>query len=194
MPPELRTLPPRFVELSFTNRRPGCKQISRLRFVLKVGSSAAATLHAVSHRIALQDASAGGLSDKVGNRFEDRWTVRCAFDVLEEHATSIRLEPPGEAGDGVEFWIRYEDRTVYHQCKRQRTGQGHWTLAALHSAGVLRAFLGKLANPAVHCEFASTHAGINWTSSQRGRETPHRLSSSTHTFSTRWTADLGSTT
>lgn len=101
---------------------------------------------------------AGGLSDKVGNRFEDRWTVRCVFDVLEEYATAIRLEPPGEAGDGVEFWIHYEDRTVYHQCKRQRTGQGHWTLAALNSAGVLQAFLGKLADPAVHCEFASTHA------------------------------------
>lgn len=100
----------------------------------------------------------GGSSDKIGNRYEDRWTVACAFNVLDGRAEAIRLEPPGPENDGVEFWVRFTDRVEYHQCKRQRTGEGHWTLGALKSAKVLSAFLAKLGDPDAHCIFASTHA------------------------------------
>src|SRR6478752_6920190 len=100
----------------------------------------------------------GGLSDKVGNRYEDRWTVRCVFDVLDDKAEAIRLEPSGPGDDGVEFWVRFADWVEYHQCKRQRTGEGHWTLAALKSAGVLSVFLGKLSDPYSRCVFVSAHA------------------------------------
>lgn len=100
----------------------------------------------------------GGPSDKIGNRFEDRWTVRCALDVLDDKAQAIRLEPPGPDDDGVEFWVRYADRVDYHQCKRQRTREGHWTVAALTSAKVLSTFLEKLGDPSAHCVFVSTHA------------------------------------
>ena len=54
--------------------------------------------------------------------------------------------------------MRFADRVEYHQCKRQRTGEGHWTLGALKSAKVLSAFLGKLGDPDARCVFASTHA------------------------------------
>lgn len=100
----------------------------------------------------------GGPSDKIGNRFEDRWTVRCALDVLDDKARAIRLEPPSPDDDGVEFWVRYADRVDYHQCKRQRTREGHWTVAALTSAKVLSTFLEKLSDPSAHCVFVSTHA------------------------------------
>jgi hypothetical protein len=100
----------------------------------------------------------GGQSDKFGNPYEDRWTVRCAFDVLDDVAEAIRLEPPGEPGAGVEFWIRFPGRIEFHQCKRQRTGEGHWTLAALRSAGVLSTFFHKLSRSDAHCTFVSTHA------------------------------------
>jgi len=46
---------------------------------------------------------AGGAADKFGNRYEGRWTVWCMLDVMAERADSIRLEPPGPEGDGVEF-------------------------------------------------------------------------------------------
>ena len=100
----------------------------------------------------------GGQSDKYGNRYEDRWTVRCVFAVLRDEADAIRLEPPGPEGDGVEFWLRYSDHIEYHQVKRQRTGEGRWTLSALKSAGVLQAFLAKLQDPTAHCVFVSGHA------------------------------------
>ena len=98
----------------------------------------------------------GGLSDKIGNRYEDRWTVRCVFDVLDNKAEAIRLEPPSADDDGVEFWVQYADRIEYHQCKRQRTREGVWNLTALGAAGVLSAFLSKLSDPQSDCVFVST--------------------------------------
>lgn len=100
----------------------------------------------------------GGLSDKLGNRFEDRWTARCVFDVLDDAAEAIHLEPSGPGDDGVEFVLRYPNRDVYHQCKRQRTREGVWNLTALESAGVLATFFTKLRDPRARCVFASTHA------------------------------------
>ena len=100
----------------------------------------------------------GGLSDKLGNRFEDRWTARCVFDVLDDAAEAIDLEPSGPGDDGVEFVMRYTERDVYHQCKRQRTREGVWNLTALESAGVLGTFFAKLRDPRARCVFASTHA------------------------------------
>jgi hypothetical protein len=100
----------------------------------------------------------GGSSDKYGNRYEDRWAAQCAFDVLRETALSIRSEPPGVEGDGVEFWIDYEDRREYHQVKRQRSDEGRWTIRALHEAGVLETFYEKLQYAHAHCVFVSGHA------------------------------------
>lgn len=100
----------------------------------------------------------GGLSDKLGNRFEDRWTARYVFDLLDDAAEAIDLEPSGPGDDGVEFVVRYAERDVYHQCKRQRTREGVWNLTALESAGVLGTFFTKLRDPRAHCVFASTHA------------------------------------
>jgi hypothetical protein len=101
---------------------------------------------------------AGGPSGKYGVRYEDRWTAHCAFDVLRESAQAIRIEPPGDQGEGAEFWLRYSDRVEYHQVKRQKAGEGHWPLAALRDAGVLRAFYEKLLDPTARCVFTSVHA------------------------------------
>ena len=55
----------------------------------------------------------GGQSDKIGNRFEGRWIVYSIIDVIDERAVSIRLEPPGEEGEGSEFWLRFPDSEEY---------------------------------------------------------------------------------
>ena len=97
----------------------------------------------------------GGASDKFGNRYEGRWTVACMLDVMDEKAESIRLEPPGPEGQGVEFWTTKQGIQEYHQVKRQLS-IGHWTLHALKREGVLTNFTAKLQDdPKVRCVFVS---------------------------------------
>ena len=99
---------------------------------------------------------AGGAADKFGNRYEGRWTVACMLDVMDEKAESMRLEPPGPEGQGVEFWTTKQGIKEYHQVKRQLS-VGHWTLHALKREGVLTNFTAKLQeDPKVRCVFVST--------------------------------------
>jgi len=67
---------------------------------------------------------AGGASDKYGGRYEGLWTISRMADVLAERAESIYLDPPGEAGKGVEFRLLAEGVRAYHPVKRQRGGTG----------------------------------------------------------------------
>jgi hypothetical protein len=97
----------------------------------------------------------GGATDKFGNRYEGRWTVLCMVEVMDEKADSIRLEPPGEEGEGVEFWVSRENRREYHQVKRQQS-KGSWTLSNLKSKGVLPNFWEKLKVPTATCVFISS--------------------------------------
>jgi hypothetical protein len=98
----------------------------------------------------------GGETDKIGNRYEGRWTVFCMIDVMDEKADSIRLETPGE--DAFEFFVRRKGKLEYHQVKRQKTGLGHWTLSALENQQiqVLSDFWRSLSNPDISCVFVST--------------------------------------
>ncbi|GAB1543373.1 hypothetical protein NUACC21_60470 [Scytonema sp. NUACC21] len=98
----------------------------------------------------------GGETDKIGNRYEGRWTVFCMADVMDEKADSIRLEKPGE--DAFEFFLRRNGKLEYHQVKRQKSGRGRWTLSALEDkqVQVLSDFWKKLQAPDVSCVFVST--------------------------------------
>jgi hypothetical protein len=100
----------------------------------------------------------GGDADKIGNRYEGRWTIACMIEVMDEEADSIRLEPPGFEGEGTEFWLSKGGRREYHQVKRQNSALGHWTLAELSSKGILPNFLNKLIGSTDGCVFVSTHA------------------------------------
>jgi hypothetical protein len=83
----------------------------------------------------------GGVAAKHGERFEARWTVNCILDILRGNAESIRLEPLGEDGVGVEFLLVRNGQREFHQVKRR--GGGRWTLAALKEQGVLAVFAAK---------------------------------------------------
>lgn len=100
----------------------------------------------------------GGATDKFGNRYEGIWTVRCMIDVMSARADSIRLEPPGVDGEGIEFWLKRSDLLEYHQVKRQNSPSGHWTIADLGNNGVLGHFWDKLQNPLASCVFISTNS------------------------------------
>ncbi|MCC0175893.1 ATP-binding protein [Waterburya agarophytonicola K14] len=97
----------------------------------------------------------GGATDKFGNRYEGLWTVDCIIDVIDEKASSIRLEPPGEEGEGVEFWLDRDNCREYHQVKRQNT-QGRWSISDLASKQILSNFYKKLIEPSSKCVFIST--------------------------------------
>lgn len=76
----------------------------------------------------------GGSADKLGNRYEAWWTLWRVAGVIEGSATRIRLEPPGDGGDGAEFWIEEAGARWYEQAKN---AQRQWTLQRLISQGVL---------------------------------------------------------
>ncbi|MDP9369196.1 MAG: ATP-binding protein [Chloroflexota bacterium] len=99
----------------------------------------------------------GGATDKVGNRYEGRWTVLSFTEVMAERADSIRLEPPGAEGEGVEFWVQRHDVREYHQVKRQLS-DGRWTPAQLNQAGVLGNFQARLRSEDANCVFVSMYA------------------------------------
>ena len=97
----------------------------------------------------------GPAAAKVGLRYEDAWTAHCALRILAGEAQWIFLEEPGTEAEGFEFSLAVGGTTEHHQVKRQRAGDGGWSLKTLSAAGVLAAFRGKLASPEIVCVFAS---------------------------------------
>ena len=66
----------------------------------------------------------GGASAKAGIECEFLWTVNCMLRVMQDETMSVRLEPPGEEGEGIEFALETSEGIEYHQVKRQLTGSG----------------------------------------------------------------------
>lgn len=78
----------------------------------------------------------GGDADKLGNRFEDWWTLYRLADLLSGSASRMRMEPPGPAGEGIEFWIDEPDGRWFEQAKDYASG-GAWTVYRLIERKVL---------------------------------------------------------
>jgi hypothetical protein len=96
----------------------------------------------------------GGPASKAGQRYEGRWTANALLRILDEDATSIRLEEPGE--DFAEFALRVGGETQYHQAKRAYAKAGRWSVRTLFQEGVLSEFKRKLdAEPQCTCHFIS---------------------------------------
>src|SRR3954447_3213754 len=82
----------------------------------------------------------GGEADKIGNRYEGRWTVHWLLQVLAGRARSIVVERRGPGGEGVEFTvIGIAGDEASHQVKRQRGNRNGWSLRELEAEGVLAA-------------------------------------------------------
>jgi hypothetical protein len=97
----------------------------------------------------------GGGAAKEADGFEERWTVNMLFDLLEESASQIELEPPG-ATRGFEFSLQREGLREWHQVKYQNSKLGKWTLNGLEDEKVLAYFRDKLDSEAdAHCLFFS---------------------------------------
>lgn len=79
----------------------------------------------------------GGEANKFGNRYEGAWTVRQLLYVLNGRLDSITVEEVDEIGQGSEFTTRKDGAVEVCQIKRQHGSANHWTIASLHSKGVL---------------------------------------------------------
>ncbi len=74
-------------------------------------------------------------------------------DVIAGKAESLRVEVPGEPGQGAEFRLVRGGVPEWHQAKRQRSG-GPWTVAALANERVMDSWWAKLA-AGERCAFVS---------------------------------------
>lgn len=97
----------------------------------------------------------GGISDKLGNRYEAKWLVRQLLDVIAGKAEWLRFEGVVSQFDGFEFAIHKGGVTEWHQTK-MNAPNGNWTLNALEREGVLTAFRNRLvASEDDRCLFVS---------------------------------------
>lgn len=75
----------------------------------------------------------GGPADKLGNRYENWWTVWQLVRMIQGACESIRIENPGV--DKAEFVLSVSGRRQWHQAKRSHPS-GRWTLATLAGSDV----------------------------------------------------------
>src|SRR5687768_1314264 len=101
----------------------------------------------------------GGPADKIGNRYELKWTALNLLHILVGDAHRIRLEEPQL--NGAEFWVERGPLREYHQVKRQQTNAAGWTLPALKANGVLSTFRERLSEPDARCVFVSSHSAAD---------------------------------
>lgn len=79
---------------------------------------------------------AGGIADKLGNRYEAKWLVRIAMEVLAGKADWLLFEGVESTFRGFEFAIGRKEITEWHQTKIN-SPQGNWTIPALKTEKVL---------------------------------------------------------
>ena len=84
----------------------------------------------------------GGPANKLGNRYEQWWTVSECVRMLHGDTEAIRIEPPGV--EKAEFVVTVGSRRELHQAKRSHP-KGKWSRTALASDGLLQAIGNELA-------------------------------------------------
>ena len=100
---------------------------------------------------------AGGIADKVGNRYEALGLVDQLLDLFDGKALSVTNERFGDGNDGFEFDVERIGYSEWFQSKRQTSKS--WTLNELSQQGVLDSFQAKLKTGATkRCRFVSTDA------------------------------------
>jgi hypothetical protein len=98
---------------------------------------------------------AGGIADKLGNRYEAKWLVRQLLDVIGGKAQSLRFEGISKDFRGFEFSANRNGKIEWHQTKIKNPN-GNWTLSALKREGILEAFKRRLnENQSNICVFVS---------------------------------------
>ena len=80
----------------------------------------------------------GGMSEKLGNRYEGRWVARQLLRLLNEEIKSVTVELIGPDERGVDLLVVEKDGTQQlQQCKARCGNRESWSIAALRDKGVL---------------------------------------------------------
>lgn len=100
----------------------------------------------------------GGPADKLGNRYENRWTVLQLLRLLDGQIVSIRMEVPSV--DKAEFVLHRGEWKEYHQarCGGART---NWSIASLTSSGILQSIKELLREEDSLFVFVSSFAAVD---------------------------------
>lgn len=97
----------------------------------------------------------GGIADKLGNRYEAKWVVRCLLEVLAGKVEWLQFENVDTEFQGFEFSIHKNNTTEWHQTKVS-SPNGNWSIGALGREGILSAFAGRFSeDESAHCHFIS---------------------------------------
>ncbi len=81
-----------------------------------------------------------GYADKLGNRYEGRWTVRQLLCVLNETLRSVVVEKVGDDQQGVDLCVELpSSASRAEQCKIRNGNSDKWTIADLGSRGIFTA-------------------------------------------------------
>jgi hypothetical protein len=80
----------------------------------------------------------GGMSEKLGNRYEGRWVAQQLLRLLNEEIHSVTVEAIGNDEEGVDLWIEKNDGIRQaQQCKARNGSREFWSISDLKSRGIL---------------------------------------------------------
>lgn len=100
----------------------------------------------------------GGMSEKLGNRYEGRWVAKQLLRLLNEEIESVTVELIGPDEQGVDLLVVGKDGVrQLQQCKARYGSRESWTISALQDKGILGRLKGHLDRDP-HCEFALVSA------------------------------------
>ncbi len=81
----------------------------------------------------------GGISEKLGNRYEGRWVAKQLLRLLNEEIESVTVELIGPDERGVDLLVVKKDGTrQLQQCKARCGSRESWSIAALRDKGILK--------------------------------------------------------
>lgn len=79
----------------------------------------------------------GGRADKLGNRFEIRWTIYQILEVIDEKIDYIILEALGDDERGVDIWVGKKNGTREgQQCKGRNASKEYWDYGTANAKGI----------------------------------------------------------
>jgi hypothetical protein len=97
----------------------------------------------------------GGLTDKLGNKYESTRVAYHLIRLLEENNLAVTLEPIGIREEGVDIIIEHPGgEEHFEQCKGSNGINEHWRISDLHSQGILKKAFKQIVNQG--CQFHLT--------------------------------------
>ena len=71
----------------------------------------------------------GGMSEKLGSRYEGRWVAQQLLRLINEEINSVTVEPIGPLNQGIDLLVvKKDDLKVFQQVKSRIRGQEFWTV------------------------------------------------------------------